>query len=435
MVGAGMAVLLLVFGWLYVRWSLAIPSFALEGSSLTEAVRRSVRRVRGSFWRVGVAHLAHHVTMALLFAALVFVFRLGGRPILVALFERSKDAGSVGVAALLALFSGLGGALGVLGTARLVSLTVVHHAALGGALERAGSAPAQTRRLRVGGVLLACALIAAFAAGLWFSLPRVQEEIARAAHPTKVSAHRGGALDAPENTLASLRSAIEARADSVEIDVQQTRDGTLVVIHDPNLGRLAGVDENVGQLSREDLARLDVGSHFSHAFRDERIPTLEQMLDAADGRISLLIELKTNGHETDAFVPDFVALLERKAWVDRCVVFSLEARFLERIRRLGSRLRIGVIITAKVGTGSDLDVDFYAVQPLLASSDFIRRAHLQGRDVYVWTVNDREDMTRLADRAADVLITDRPRLAREVLDARSTADGLSAAVRRLFGVD
>jgi glycerophosphoryl diester phosphodiesterase len=188
-------------------------------------------------------------------------------------------------------------------------------------------------------------------------------------------------------------------------------------------------------MTAAELAQIDVGSHFSPAFREERIPTLEQFLDAARDRLPLAIEPKANGHENAAFIPDFVATLQRKGCVDQCAVISLEARFLGAIRKLEPRLRLGLIITAKVGTASDLDVDFYAVQPLVATSDFIRDAHNEGREVWVWTVNDRSDMAKLADRAADALITDDPKAAREVLDARTAADGIRAAARRLFGLD
>ena len=138
----------------------------------------------------------------------------------------------------------------------------------------------------------------------------------------------------------------------------------------------------------------------------------------------LNVELKTNGHENGSFVPDVVALLKKKDFLDRSFITSLEARFLEQVRSLEPRLRIGIIIAAKVGSGSDLDVDLYSVQPLVATSDFIRRAHAAGREVHVWTVNDRADVSRFADRAADALITDDPRLAREVLDARTPTDGI-----------
>jgi glycerophosphoryl diester phosphodiesterase len=436
MVGAGMAVLAVIFSWLYVRWSLAIPALALEGVSLNEGVRRSVRRVRGSFWRIGVAHLAHHVTIALLFALLVFLLRLGGRPLLEALFEKSESHGLVGVLVLLVLFSAAAGTLGILAIARLVALTVVHHAALGGGLERADAIPAGlARRLRAGRALLLVSAAIAFAVTLWVMLPRVREELKRATHGTAVSAHRGGAFDAPENTMAALKNAVETRADSFEIDVQQAKDGTLVVVHDPNLKRLAGVDVDVGTLTWPELAKLDVGSHFSPAFREERIPTLEQVLDAARDRVGLTIEIKTNGYENEAFVADFIALLRRKDALSRCAVMSLESRFLAAVRKLEPGIKLGVIITAKVGTASDLDVDFYAVQPLMATSDFIRTAHREGREVWVWTVNDRTDMARFTDRAADVIITDSPGLAREVLEARTPKDGIRAAVRRLFGLD
>jgi glycerophosphoryl diester phosphodiesterase len=434
MVGAAMGVLLVVFAWLYVRWSLAIAALTLDGVSLTEAVRQSARRTRGSWWRIGLAHLAHCLGIALAFGIILFVLRLVGRPIVQALFARSDEAGAIGMALFLALFWALGGLLGILATARLVTLTVVHHVALGGAIRHPDGAPAG-RRWRLGLPLLAALAAVAFAVTTALAIPKVHAELQRAMRPTVVTAHRAGMIDAPENTMAALRRAVEVGAHSAEIDIQQAKDGSLMVVHDPNLKRLAGVDENVWELSLEELRALDVGSHHSEKFRGEKIPTLEEALDFARDRIVLNLELKTNRHETAAFIPDFVAMIRRKDFVDRCFVTSLEARFLTEVRRLEPRLRIGVIITAKVGSGEDLDVDIYSVQPLIATTDFIRRAHLSGREVHVWTLNERADMRRFIDRAADAMITDDPRLAREVLDARTPADGLRAAARRLFGLD
>jgi glycerophosphoryl diester phosphodiesterase len=437
MVGLGMALLFVLFAWLYVRWSLAIAGLTLEGATLTKATRRSAKRVRGAFWRIAGAHLLHHVGVTLLFAILVGLLRLVGRPVVAMLVERSPDAAPIALAGLMVVFYVLSGALWVLGTARMVTLTVVHHLALGGGLRRATSleTPRDVRRFRLGATVLAFGTLATFTLATWLTIPRVDEELGRAARSTTVTAHRGSSVAAPENTLAALRQAIEDRADFAEIDVQQAKDGTIVVVHDGNLKRLAGVDANVWEMDYEALSRLDVGSRHSNAFAGERIPRLEQALDAARDRIRLNIELKTNGHENDAFVPDVVALLREEDFIDRCIVTSLEIPFLRRLRQIEPKLRIGAIITAKVGTGSDLDVDLYSVQPLIATSAFIRRAHSEGRQVHVWTVNDRGDMERFADRAADSLITDAPRLAREVLDARTAADGMRGAARRLFGLD
>jgi glycerophosphoryl diester phosphodiesterase len=436
-VAAGMAVMFVLFAWLYVRWSLAIPILTLEGKTLTEATRLSAQRIKGSFRRVGLAHLIHYVQMALLLALLTGLLRLAGRPLVAALFEREGGAGAFGVAALLITFYVLVWVLGVLGTARVVTLTVLHHLALGGTVSRVDltATPEELRRARVRFSLLALASAAAFGVAAWLTVPRVEKELVRAGNPITVTAHRGASIEAPENTIAAVRGAIEAGADFAEIDVQQAGDGTIVVVHDANLKRLAGVDVNVWQAPYEALAKLDVGSHHSKAFAGERIPTLEQTLDFARDKIRLNIELKTNKNENERFIPDLVDLLRKKDWFERCIVTSLELHFLQQVRKLEPKVRIGIIITAKVGAGHDLDVDIYSVQPLIATSDFIRRAHADGREVHVWTVNERADMERFADRAADSLITDAPKLARQVLDARTPADGLRGAARRLFGLD
>ena len=132
MVGAGMLVAFLVFAWLYVRWSLAIPSLALEGVSLTEAARRSVQRTRGSFWKIARAHLRHYVMIAFISIALITLLRVALRPLIAALLQSAPKSGPIALAILVVSLSTLLGTLGILATARVVTLTVVHHVALGG---------------------------------------------------------------------------------------------------------------------------------------------------------------------------------------------------------------------------------------------------------------------------------------------------------------
>ena len=359
------------------------------------------------------------------------------RPLIAALLQSAPKSGPIALAVLVVSLSTLLGTLGIIATARVVTLTVVHHVALGGEVPRIEklAAPDEKRRIRLAFWILVLGGLLVFAVATWMAIPRVEAELQRVAQHSLVAAHRGGALEAPENTLASLRHAIEVGAEFAEMDVQQAKDGTVVVVHDPNLKRLAGVDQNVGELTFAELPRLDVGSHFSPKFANERIPSLEQMLDAAKGRIQVSIEIKTNKRETDTFVADVIQLLQRKGFADGCMLTSLEPPFLRRVRQLAPKIKLGAIITAKVGSASDLDVDFYCVQPLIASSDFIRQAHAERREVQVWTINDRDDISRFADRSVDVILTDTPRVAREVLDARTPMDGLRGAARRLFRLD
>ncbi|MFV1959202.1 MAG: glycerophosphodiester phosphodiesterase family protein, partial [Planctomycetota bacterium] len=265
-----------------------------------------------------------------------------------------------------------------------------------------------------------------------FALPGVGKELEAMDRPVKVTAHRGSSAEAPENTLAALRLAIVDGADFAEIDIQQAKDGTLVLLHDEDLSRVAGVDRPVWEMTGEELGALDVGSHFDRKFAGERVVTLDDAILTVKGHLDLNIEIKVHGHESKSFVADVVAAIRRHGFVADCVVTSLDQAALQEVKRLDPALRRGMIITAKLGAASDIDVDFYSVQPLIATVGFIQKAHDEGRDVHVWTLNTAETMRTFIVRGADNLITDRPRLAREILDARTDTDRLSDALARLF---
>ncbi|HSQ58627.1 MAG TPA: glycerophosphodiester phosphodiesterase family protein, partial [Gemmata sp.] len=109
----------------------------------------------------------------------------------------------------------------------------------------------------------------------------------------EIVAHRGASHDAPENTLASIRLAWEQNADAVEIDVRMSKDGGIVVIHDSNTLRVAGVDRPVAEQSLAELRALDVGKWKEARFAGERIPTLEEVLATVPREKRLLIEAKS----------------------------------------------------------------------------------------------------------------------------------------------
>jgi len=112
---------------------------------------------------------------------------------------------------------------------------------------------------------------------------------------TRITAHRGFSKVAPENTLSAIRKAIEAGADWSEIDVQETADKVVVVLHDRDLMRLAGDGRRLADLRYDELEKIDVGSRFSPAFAGERVPRLEDVIDTARGHMKLNIELKYYG--------------------------------------------------------------------------------------------------------------------------------------------
>lgn len=126
----------------------------------------------------------------------------------------------------------------------------------------------------------------------------------------QVVAHRSGALSAPENTMAALDNAIAMNVDMVEIDVQQLKDGTLILLHDDSFNRTAGKDKKVWEAEYDEVKHYDAGSWFSPRFSGEPVPRLDDFLKRARGNVQVMIELKFTGHET-GLVEGVVALIEK----------------------------------------------------------------------------------------------------------------------------
>src|SRR5262249_51516845 len=110
-------------------------------------------------------------------------------------------------------------------------------------------------------------------------------------------AHRGDSKSHPENTLAAFRAAVEIGVDMCELDVQLTRDGALVVIHDDTVNRTTDGKGAVADLTLDEIRKLDAGARFAGGARGERIPTLEEVFSATRGRCGLNVELKVAGAE------------------------------------------------------------------------------------------------------------------------------------------
>jgi glycerophosphoryl diester phosphodiesterase len=240
----------------------------------------------------------------------------------------------------------------------------------------------------------------------------------RIGRDTLITAHRGGAEAAPENTLAALYQAISDGADSAEIDVQETADGALVLLHDKDLMRMAGVPVNIWEAELADLRRLDIGSRFDPSFSDERIATLDEALIVAGPRLGLNVELKYNGHD-EALAERVIAQLRAAGCSDRCIITSLDQQGLQHVRELAPEIRIGQIVTAAIGDTRKLDVDLLSMNQARVTPAVVRANRRAGLETHVWTVNRDEDMARMLDYGVDVIITDRPAVLRKLIDERA----------------
>lgn len=427
-------VLRLVSGWWY-----AVPLMLFEGVTPGRALEESARRTAGHRWWIARWILAWLVFGLLLSAVLIGPISLLGR-LLIPRFAESLSL-LVPVLGIVAALLGVVNLLVNIVTTVLFSLLLValyrDRGARGEA--RLPIAESETRiatrarvRLTRGRVLAGAllGLVLAAALGAWL-LSQLQFE-----DRTLVIAHRGASGSAPENTLAAVERAIADGADFVEIDVQETVDGIVVIAHDSDFMKVAGDGTKIWDANLDHLQGLDIGSWFAPEFADQRVPTLAEVLDVCQGRVKVTIELKYYGHD-ERLEERVIALVEERQMADEVVVMSLKLAGVEKIQRLRPDWTVGLLSAVVLGDLTRVDVDFLAVSSSLATPSLIRSAQKTGKDVYVWTVNDALGMSTFLSRGVDGLITDEPALAREVMAQRaelSSAERLLVELAVLFGL-
>ena len=251
---------------------------------------------------------------------------------------------------------------------------------------------------------------------------------------TRITAHRGSSSGAPENTMAALEKAVEEMADRAEIDVQETADGVIVLCHDTSLKRVAGINKKVSDLTLEQIKKLDVGSWFSSEYQGEQIPTLEEVMEYAKGKIDLNIEIKNLGNSSG--LPEkVIELVEKHEMQEQCVITSTNRFYLKRVKAVNPEIRTGYIISAAYGNFySDEFIDLISIRSSFVTERMIESAHEAGKAVHAWTVNGKVEMERLKQLGVDDMITDRPVLAREILYGEEAKANLLEYLRLVLTV-
>jgi len=251
-------------------------------------------------------------------------------------------------------------------------------------------------------------------------------------HETKVMAHRGASTETPENTMAAFQKAIDDMADYIELDVQLTSDGEVIVMHDSNAYRTTGVDENIVNMTYKEVRRLDAGSWYSDEYKGEKVPGLREVLELAQGKIKLNIELKPadNGEE---LARKTVALIEKYNMENDCVVTSFSSSALLAAKSCNENIRVGYILSAAYGDYYDMkNIDFFSVNAAFLSKRTIDAIHNSGKQVYAWTVNNKDSIKNLTNKGVDGVITDNPVLARETIYSRDTSETIVNMIRYVF---
>lgn len=247
-------------------------------------------------------------------------------------------------------------------------------------------------------------------------------------NPT-VMAHRGLSADAPENTLYAFSDAISVGADFIELDVQQTRDGVLVVMHDSNLKRTTGVNKDIWDVDYADIQNLDAGSWFDPAYANARIPTLEETLQFVDKRARLNIEIKPTKHGSDTLEQDVAELITRYQYTDACYVTSFSYSSLKKVKEANPEIRTGYLMSVAYGQFYSLKyADAFSLNKVFVTSQVVNAAHQQGKQIFAWTVNSMSEVRSLCNLHVDSIITDDPVMVQNVISRDSTGETLRSVL-------
>ncbi|HCU23997.1 MAG TPA: glycerophosphodiester phosphodiesterase [Deltaproteobacteria bacterium] len=233
-------------------------------------------------------------------------------------------------------------------------------------------------------------------------------------HPL-VIAHRGASAAAPENTMAAFELALRQKADGIELDVWKCASGEVVVTHNRDTKALTGKSGDVERMSLKELRRLDFGALKAPKYRNEKIPTLKEVLDLARGLEIINIEIKGVNIRSRGIELDVAEAILQFKLLRRVIVSSFNPTILLRLQSLNPAIRIGLLLYEKSPlplrqgwTARFLNP--YSIHPscALLQKKLVERAHRRKQRVIAWTINDFSQFETCIRHGVDAMITDDP---------------------------
>jgi len=246
-------------------------------------------------------------------------------------------------------------------------------------------------------------------------------------------AHRGSSGIAPENTVAAVAYAVQQRASFVEVDVQRSADGELVIIHDTTLERTTNVEEvfpdrapwNVGDFTLAEIRQLDAGSWFSPDFAGEPVPTLREVVEALGPRTGFLLELKSPdlypGIEAQIYeeLSSIPGYLPRSLRTDRLVVQSFDIDSMRTYHDIAPEVPIGLLYGSRPSDDELVDASTWAEQVnpsyRVTDQELVDRIHELGMTISVYTIDTGQLMREYINLGVDGIITNYPGVLRDIL--------------------
>lgn len=223
-----------------------------------------------------------------------------------------------------------------------------------------------------------------------------------------IFAHRGASILAPENTMKAFQKAIDLKADYIEFDVRETKDGELVIIHDDNVERITGVKGKVKYMNLRELKKLDFGE-------GEKIPTLKELINFAGGKIGFQCEIKVKG-----IAEKIVEQFREANLIDSVIISSFIHDELLEVKKHAPEIKLAPLvfgIKKKKMIREAIKNNYHAIHPFykFINQKFLNQAHENNIKINTWTVDSKNQIKKLIEMGIDGIITNDVELAKEVL--------------------
>lgn len=422
------AALLLCIGWVLV-----LPLFVLERKSLWQAVKESLSFVKRRFFRLvlllvrwALSAMVRVTLPALAIAVPLYGIIIGvGLQSTQAMFALSRAALAIELPFFQFLLD-----CGVTVAQCSILALLYSHLRKDSPVETNGKPYRSSGRLLLTAAVAVATLLTFVLAVCYYVLPANDElRTMLGGSVPIVTAHRGFSAAAPENTLPAFQLAIDQGCERAELDVQMTKDGVVMVTHDTNMRRCTGRNQNIYDLTYDEVRKLDAGRWFGKKYAGTKVPTLAEVLDLCKGKIELNIEIKPNA-ATPELEAETLRIIREKGFENNCVITSQSYETLCKVKELAPGISTGYILALGVGSYYDLPAaDFFSVESTFITSGMVQQVHLRGKTVSAWTVNREEDASDLLNLGVDDIITDKPGMVQQLMAEDTDPDSKLVRVR------
>jgi len=246
-----------------------------------------------------------------------------------------------------------------------------------------------------------------------------------------ITAHRGASSYAPENTMAAFNKANDLNVPYVELDVHESKDGVLFVLHDNTLQRILGIPKYTYKVNYPEFKDLNVISRFDE-YQEEKVPLFEDVLNwYKDKNFTLNIELKQTPFTTE--LPNKVVdLLHKYKLVDRVIVASFDVDAVLKVKELDNSIKI--VYLGNEYTGDDR-FDYYSINYAGITNEVVDDVHSKNKEIFAWTINDEKLLQSMLNYRVDNIITNDPIMAKEVINNYKDRSQINALFDFMLNID